>query len=237
MITNPVFNLALLKVDESLCSKYKDIANGNDKILIPFKVFNAHQQTITDSQTQSFQIHELATNVKRIWSVIIDQHQQITTDSINLPFHGSLKDSTTKVVSYNYRTGNSWIYSEPVEELDNKNNNVSLNHIKSAIFSQNKPMMISKITSTGTNAGITSNFEDDGKKMFCMVCPFDYSNESLKNVIQGASSSVPYEFHVKFESSPTNKMCINYCEVGYNLEIQGGNIKYVEKKGGTNRVY
>ncbi len=70
-----------------------------------------------------------------------------------------------------------------------------------------------------------------------MVCPFDYSEESMKNVLQGASSSTPYEFHVKFDAIPANKMCLNYCENGYNLEIQGGVIKYVEKKCWSNKVY
>ena len=59
--------------------------------------------------------------------------------------------------------GNSWIYSESVEDLENNNNNVTLNRIKSALFVQEKYKIIGRSTALDK---ITSNFESHDKKMF-----------------------------------------------------------------------
>ena len=231
-INNPVYNLCLLRMDESLCAKFNEIAcDPNEKIAIPFTTFRNHVSTLT-SQNNTVHIHETGTNLKRIWSVYTDAVQ--TTTGTVLPFKGSVKSSeqTHQIVKYNYKLGTQHVYSEPIEE--SLNNNITLNHVKNAVWSSDKPMMLSK-----TNQNRTGTlFEDATAGMFLTVANWTYSPEEMKEVCQGISSSNPIELNVSFNGVPASALLVhNFCELGYNLAIKNGMVRYEEQKPGSQSVY
>ena len=231
-IRNPVMNLALLRLDEGLCKKFNSISCDREKdIRIPFTTFHCHQASL-GSQNNTIHISENATNLKRVWSVYLDSAQSVTADIV-LPFRGCVNDSTgSRITKYNYRLGTKFVYNEPIEETNN--NNQTLMHVKNAVWSGDKPFMLSKSNSTYT----ATLFEDASHDMFFSVANMCYSPEETKGVVQGVSTSTPVELQVSFDSSPLGTIMVNnYCEIGYDLVIKGGMIRYEEQKPGSQSVY
>jgi len=232
-LENPVYNICLLEMDSSLCSKFNEIAcDPNETISIPFTTFRNHVSTLS-AVNNIVHIHETSTNLKRIWSVYTDAIQ--TTSGTVLPFLGSAKQTANgnKIVKYNYKIGGShFIYAEPVEET--LNNNITLTHVKNAVWSSNKPMILSKTNSTKTG----TLFEDANSAMFMTVANFTYSPEEMKAVHQGIASSTPIELNVVLNALPSSpKLVRNFCELGFNLVIRSGVVRYEEQKPGTASVY
>jgi hypothetical protein len=231
-INNPVYNLCLLRMDSSLCAKFNEIAcNPSERISIPYTTFRNHVSTLT-SQNNTVHIHESGTNLKRIWSVYTDAVQ--TTNGTVLPFRGSVKttQATHQITKYNYKLGTQFLYNEPVEEK--LNNNITLNHVKNAVWSSGKPMILSKTDTTRTG----TLFEEADAGMFMTVANMTYSPEEMKEVCQGISSTNPIELTVSFNGVPASALLVhNYCELGYNLTIQNGMVRYEEQKPGSQSVY
>ena len=74
--------------------------------------------------------------------------------------------------------------------------------------------------------------------MFLTCANMCYSPEEMKNVVQGVSSSTPIELQVSFENSPEGNLVVNnFCEIGYDLVIKNGMIRYEEQKPGSQSVY
>lgn len=232
-LENPVYNICLLELDSSLCSKFNEIAcSPTEKIEIPYTTFRNHVSTLS-AVNNIVHIHETSTNLKRIWSVYTDATQ--TTTGTVLPFLGSAKQTTNgnKIVKYNYKIGGShFIYAEPVEET--LNNNITLTHVKNAVWSSGKPMILSKTNATKTG----TLFEDVNAGMFCTIANFTYSPEEMKAVHQGIASSTPIELNVVLNAIPASaKLVHNFCELGFNLVIRNGVVRYEEQKPGAASVY
>jgi hypothetical protein len=231
-ISNPVMNLALLRLDEGLCSKFNSISCDRTKdIRIPFTTFHTHQASL-GSQNNTVHISENATNLKRVWSVYMDSTQSPAFGPV-LPFRGCINDTAARqITKYNYRLGTKFLYNEPVEETIN--NNQTLGHVKHAVWSGDKPFMLSK-----SNAAYTRTlFEDSNNYMFMTVANMCYSPEETKGVVQGVSTSTPVELQVSFATSPAGSLMVNnFCEIGYDLVIKGGMIRYEEQKPGSQTVY
>ena len=184
-LTEPVMNLNVLRMTPALCSKYNQIAcNENEKITIPFKTYRCHSSSLTTATKQQLSIHEMSTNIKRIWSVLTNAVPAID-DPQNLGFYGSVKDTSIKISEYNYQVGNQFIFSESVNELSNGNNNISLNHVKGGSFSHGKNTIM---TQPESETSIHNCFEASAKKMFHTCCSFDYSKESTREVTKGIST-------------------------------------------------
>jgi hypothetical protein len=230
VITEPVYNLALLRMDSALCSKYNEIScDPNSSIEIPFVTYKTHTQTL-QSQTNIVHISETATNLKRIWSVYLDQSQ--TKAGNVLPFRGSVRESNgLRLTKYNYRVGTTYLFNEPVQETTN--NNTSLQYVKDSIFAMKKPLIIAKSNSDQT----ATLYEDDNK--FVTVANFEYSSESMNPaVIGGISSTNPIQSETTFDSTPSSAIVNhNFCEVGYVMTIRNGIVQYVEPKPGSQSVY
>lgn len=230
-INSPVFNICLLKMDSSLCAKFNEIAcDPNEQITIPFTTFRNHVSTLT-SKDNVVHIHESGTNLKRIWSVYTDVSQTLT--GTVLPFVGSCKAAAgKKLVKYQYKIGTQHVYQEPVEE--SLNNNITLNYIKDAVWSQGKPMILSKINPTKTG----TLFEDATSAMFMTVANMTYSPEEMKNIVQGISSTNPIELSVTLDQTPTVALLVhNFCELGFNLVVKNGRVTYEEQRPGSQYVY
>jgi len=231
-INNPVYNLCLLRMDASLCDKFNEIVcDPNEKVAIPYTTFRNHVSTLT-SQNNIAHIHESGTNLKRIWSVYSEAVQNKT--GTVLPFVGSVKttESTHKITKYNYKLGTAHLYNEPIEE--SINNNITLKHVKNAVWSSEKPMILSKTNSAKTG----TLFEDATAGMFLTVANMTYSPEEMKEVCQGISSTNPIELNVSFNGVPASPLLVhNFCELGYNLTIQNGMVRYEEQKPGSQSVY
>jgi hypothetical protein len=233
-LSEPVLNLNLLRMTPSLCSKYNQIAcNEREKITIPFKTYRCHSSSLTSATKQQLSIHEMSTNIKRVWTVLTKSVHDVDAEQ-NLGFYGSVKDSSIKIDEYNYQVGNQFIFSEPVSEQNNRNNNITLNHVKGGSFSHGKNTIL---TQPESDSSIQNCFEASSKKMFHTCCSFDYSKESTKGVIQGISTSTPLLVSIKVNTAPNNYQMHNFVEIGYDLSIQNGELKYVEQKGGSNQVY
>ena len=233
-ITEPTLNLTILRMSPNLTAKYHSIAsNENEKIIIPFKTYRCHTSSLTTATKQQLSIHEMSTNIKKIWTVLTKTHNVIDSAQ-NLGFYGAVKDTDLVLESYNYQVGNQFIYNEPVNESTNNNNNVTLQHVKDASFSHDKKTIFSQPESTTT---LENCFESNSKKMFHTVCGFDYSVESKHGVVQGISSSTPIMVSITVDRNPQQYQMHNFCEIGYNLESMHGSIRYVEQKSGSNQVY
>ena len=233
-ITEPVMNLNVIRMTPELCSKYNQIAcNEKEQITIPFKTYRCHSNSLTSATQQQLSIHEMATNIKRVWTVLTKVTNAID-DTENLGFFGSVRDTSIQIQEYNYKVGNQSMYSEPVSEVGNNNNNITLNHVKGGSFSHGKNTIL---TQPESDDSIYNCFEASSKKMFHTVCSFDYSNESTKGVVQGISTSTPLLITLKTNVAPNAYQLHSFVEIGYDLSIINGEIKYVEQKAGSNQVY
>ena len=229
-VTEPVYNLALLRMSSELCSKYNEIScDPNSSIEIPFTTFKTHTQTL-QSQNNIVHVSETATNLKRIWGVYLDQTQ--TKAGNVLPFRGSVKEANgLRLIKYNWRIGTTYLFNEPVQETIN--NNTSLQYVKDSIFAMKKPLLISKANSTNT----ATLYEDDEK--FFVVANFEYSSEAMDpTVIGGVSSTNPIQSETTFDSTPSSAIVNhNFCEVGYVMTVRNGIVRYEEPKPGSQSVY
>jgi hypothetical protein len=229
-LTNPIMNLALLKMDNQLCSRYNAIAcDPNESIVIPFTTFRCHVHTI-NSQTSVVHINDASTNVRRIWSIFTPVSQSVS-NALKLPFKGSSKQASAaeKLVSYQYRLGNQHLYNEPVvETADNKE---TLFFVKDSVWSNDKPMLLAK-----NESSLVTNFESASKEMFFTVANMTYSPEEARGVVQGTSSAIPIELNVSFGATPT-LLVNNFVEIGFDLVIKNGQLRYQEKLPGSNTVY
>jgi hypothetical protein len=229
-ITEPVYNLALLRMSSELCSKYNEIScDPNSSIEIPFVTYKCHTQTL-QSQNNIVHISETATNLRRIWGVYLDQSQ--TKAGNVLPFRGSVKEANgLRLTKYNWRVGTTYLMNEPVQET--VNNNTSLQYVKDSIFAMKKPLIIAKANSTQT----ATLFEDDEK--FFTVANFEYSSESSDpSVIGGISSTNPIQSETTFDSTPSSAIVNhNFAEVGYVMTVRNGIVRYAEHKPGSQSVY
>jgi hypothetical protein len=238
VITNPTFNLCLVKVDESICKKYNQIAcDEKERVVIPYTTFHSHQSSIS-AQNQTVFISDNCTDLKRVYSVFsaAEGNKPGNSAGANTPaFHflGAVHDETnTRLISYNFKLGNKFIYNEDVQEV--LNNNISLNHFINAHYKGAKPccpaMFINK-RNYDDEVHFASNYETRGD---FVLCPnFTYSEEANKGVIQGVSAGgLPITAVFKFAASPASQPLINhnFVECGYDLVIQHGQLSYVEHR-------
>jgi hypothetical protein len=229
-LTNPIMNLCLLKMDNQLCSRYNAIACDPDQaIVIPFTTYRCHVHTL-NSQTSVVHINDASTNVRRIWSVFTPVSQTVS-NALKLPFKGSSKQgsSAEKITSYNYRLGNQFLFNEPVVEADD--NKETLFFVKDSVWSNDKPMLLAK-----NESSLVTNFESSSKEMYFTVANMTYSSEEMRGVVQGTSSAIPIELNVSFGATPT-LLVNNFVEIGFDLVIKNGQLRYQEKMPGSNTVY
>ena len=85
-------------------------------------------------------------------------------------------------------------------------------------------------------SSLVTNFESASKQMFFTVANMTYSQEETRGVVQGTSSAIPIELNVSFAATPT-LLVNNFIELGFNLVIKNGQIRYEEKLPGSNKVY
>jgi len=229
-LTNPIMNLCLLKMDNQLCSRYNAIACDPDQaIVIPFTTYRCHVHTL-NSQTSVVHINDASTNVRRIWSVYTPVSQSVS-NALKLPFKGSSKQASSaeKITSYNYRLGNQFLFNEPVVEADD--NKETLFFVKDSVWSNDKPMLLAK-----NESSLVTNFESSSKEMYFTVANMTYSSEEMRGVVQGTSSAIPIELNVSFGATPT-LLVNNFVEIGFDLVIKNGQLRYQEKMPGSNTVY
>jgi hypothetical protein len=153
------------------------------------------------------------------------------SNALKLPFKGSSKQASAaeKLVSYQYRLGNQHLYNEPVvETADNKE---TLFFVKDSVWSNDKPMLLAK-----NESSLVTNFESASKEMFFTVANMTYSPEEARGVVQGTSSAIPIELNVSFGATPT-LLVNNFVEIGFDLVIKNGQLRYQEKLPGSNTVY
>ena len=229
-LSNPIMNICLLKMDNQLCSRYNAIAcDPSESIVIPFTTYRCHVHTL-NSQTSVVHINEASTNVKRIYSVFTPVSQSVG-HALVLPFKGSSKQGSDaeRITSYTYRLGNQFVFNEPVvETTDNKD---TLFFVKDAVWSTDKPMMLSK-----NESSLVTNFESAVKQMYFTTANMTYSQEETRGVVQGTSSAIPIELNVSFAATPT-LLVNNFVEIGLDLVIKNGQIRFQEKLPGSNKVY
>ncbi len=153
-LTKPIYNLCLLSMDESLCSKFNQIAcDPSSEIRISFTSYHTHVSTISSLQNV-VHINENCTNLKRIYSVYLNTSHTVQNQAV-LPFLGSVSNKpSSKVSRYNYRIGSKWVYNESIDEY--ANNNLTLQYAKDSVWGQNKQMVICKQNTENTT---TNNFE------------------------------------------------------------------------------
>jgi len=232
-ISDPCFNICLIKVDESICKKYHQIAcDENERVVIPYETYHNHQASIS-SPNQTVFISDNCTDLKRVYSVFHgNTNVGLPVNTQPYPFVGSVHEAdANKVVGYNYKLGNKFIYNEEVAETDN--NNISLNHFLNAHYKGAKPccpaMYIAKLNMEEDDDTWTSNYESN--KSFVLCPNFTYSEEASKTIQGVSAGGLPITATFKFGATPslTNN---NFVQCGYQLVIENGQLSYAENKLG-----
>lgn len=215
-IKDHVLNLFLLRVDESICRTYSNIACGeNKRFTIPYTTYHTHISGIT-SQSQTIFIDDDKTNVKRIFTVFhapnansgFVENQQV------LRFTGYTKSSPIqkRAISYNYRLGYKAIHNEDAQ--DTVNNNISLSHFVNSVYKNARPccphFYLTEVNHRSTTKFAT-NYESEHASI--LATNSTYSNESKTNdVIQEVSSrSLPISCVFEFGST-SYPICENFEE-------------------------
>ena len=226
-LSTVTWELALLEISSELCKQFNQIAcDDNESLIIPFKTFHHHQNTIT-SQKQTVSISDACTDLR---SILVVLTPNVDTFQDNMPpsrFLGSVHNDqlTEKVISYNFKVANNHIYNEPI--IETTNNNESLLRLKNSVFktSGNENMYVSR-----SDPDDTSDFRSlyENGHNFVMAAGFEYSNESSM-VSQGISTGGhPVQFTVTMGAASPNITCHSFAECAYNLSIKNGQVSYVE---------
>jgi hypothetical protein len=219
-------------MDEGLARRFNQIATSGAEVRIPFTTFHTHMASV-DASNMTINIHENATNFKKIWTCLTELKSDADKDVYN--FRGGIYDDDWKVSYYNYRLGTTFVYNEAVQETHS--NFRTMQHVKNALGVTDNYTMLSEsvVISQVNDAPIGTIHESTG---FHTVANFDYAPEE-RLMIQGVSSSNPIELHLKFDKYATTKnvMCLNFAELCYDLVFRGGVVSYEEQKPGTQSVY
>ena len=224
-VRDVIMHLETIRADENLCQKFNQIAcDGDKEILIPFTTMHAHQSYLQARGQNIVRIHESATNLKRIFSVYLDNADITTVVSANAyKFLGGSAEPSKKVLRYNVRVGSKWLYNDYVTTTAE-----AVMHLKNSLGMQNTPLVLETVNS----AFIT--YADVSKMIH--VVDFGYTNEKF---LDGISSNTPIEFYVDMSSIYTQNTSImhSFTELNYNLSIKKGQVSYVEPKPGVGTVY
>jgi hypothetical protein len=224
-VRDVIFHLETIRADESLCQKFNQIACSQDKeILIPFTTMHAHQSYLQAKGQNIIRIHESATNLKRIFSVYLDNTditKPISEEAYK--FLGGSADPAKKVLRYNVRVGSKWLYNDYVETTAE-----AVMHLKNSLGMQNTPLVLET-----ANSGFVT-YADVSKMIH--VVDFGYTNEKF---LDGISSNTPIEIYVDMSSiySLNTTVMHSFTELNYNLSIRNGQVTYVEPKPGVGTVY
>jgi hypothetical protein len=231
-LSDVALNLSLLRMDESLCAKFNSIAcDPNEEIRIPFSTVRSHKTTIS-SKSSTTRVHETCSALKRIWAVLTNPSEGVTTTR-NLLFAGA--DGTTNgvVESYNYKVGSQFVYNEPVQCT--ASGAETIQHIRNALWMDANTASALSIES----GNYKTFFSNSTAGAFLTVASFDYSPEAAQGVIQGISSSTPIEYSMTLASNPpTGGWALTlFAECAFDLVIRRGQVTYEECKPGSNVVY
>ena len=220
-----IFHLETIRADESLCQKFNQIAcDGDKEIIIPFTTCHAHQNYLQARGQNIVRIHESATNLKRIFSVYLDNTDITTLVSAKAyKFLGGSGDLAKKVMRYNVRVGSKWLFNDYVETTAE-----AVMHLKNSLGMQNTPLVLET-----ANSGFVT-YADVSKMIH--VVDFGYTNEKF---LDGISSNTPIEIYVDMSSTYTVNSSVmhSFTELNYNLSIRNGQVTYVEPKPGVGTVY
>ena len=223
VVRNPVYNMELRRIDESLCRKFNEIACSSDEeIVIPFSTMHAYTSVLQKNQN-ILKVHEAATNLKRIYNVFIKTDDDTTDTAGNAYALRGGSASDRSIVSFNARLGSKWVYNEAVStEVQ------MLTHLKNALGMSDKVLKCEDENSNGTPL-----FKS---RAYIAVADFQYTDDKFLN---GVSSSTPIEQYVDMGSGYTTNdlMAYSFVEMGYNLTIKGGQVRFVEQKPGSHQVY
>jgi hypothetical protein len=219
-----IMHLETIRADESLCQKFNQIACEDKEILIPYSTCHAHQSYLQSKGQNIVRIHESATNLKRIFSVYLN-NSDISTLVTNRAYRfiGGMEDVPKKVMRYNVRVGSKWLYNDYVETSAE-----AIQHLKNSLGMQDTPLVLETADST------FETYADTSKLIH--VVDFGYTNEKF---LDGISSNTPIEIYVDMSSTYTQNTSVmhSFTELNYNLSIKGGQVSYVEPKPGQGTVY
>lgn len=254
-ITNPVWYLQLMRMDEGLARRFNQMAVSGEEIRIPFHTYHTHHSSVQANE-QLVYIHENATNFKKIMTMLrTSQSARLVSGTIGTAqetggtpsnavqskqvpdgMAGGI-DSNYKVTQYNYRVGVQHVYNEPVAETNT--NARTLQFVKQAFgipdeMTTGLELVTYPTEEADANRIATPTFQ---RSRWMAVASFDYSPAD-SDVVQGISSSNPVELDIKFSGTPPNgATLLNFCELGYDLVFRGGAVHYEEQKPGSQSVY
>ena len=234
------YNIALLKLDTGLSTKFNAIAQKDETIIVPYTTYTNHVSAITGTQNTMF-VSDATTDLRRLYVVVTDAATPSFTGPSTGPtqalqFYGARLDpelatGSTKIHSYNFKIGNKHLYNEPVEEIM-LDNTVSLNHFINAHYKgkADKPIYASRVNMLNPAVNFySSNYEST--KSFVMAGNFTYSSEADSGMTQGVSlAGLPCQAEFKFDAEPVNKVAHGFSECGFYAVIKNGDVSYVEVK-------
>ena len=233
-LSDCVFNLALLKLDNSLTSRFNDIATKGDTLYLPYTTFHCHNSSVS-AQQQTVFVSDATTDLRRLYVVMTDSGRNASSQVMK--FYGSKPDAMTlqtvtggvtdvSVDAYNFIIGNKHIFNSPV--IDGQfDNTLSLENLRNAHY-----LGSTDKSATGSQYWYT-NYES--RKAFVLAGNFTYSDESNHGMVQGVNlAGLPAQCDLSFNAAPVNKVIHSFAEVGYYLVIKDGDVNYVEVKKDMN---
>lgn len=239
-IEDVVYNLCLVKVDESLAKKFNSIGSSEtEDLVIPFETFRNHTATST-AMRQTLFVSEACTDLKRLYVIWKDHTNALQVGGEPNAFLGSVRNVAAngaalgkKITSYNVRVGNKYVWNEAVEET--RNNNISLAHFINAHYlgADDNMLYVQKVDPSLEDS--QALFESG--RNFALAANLTYSEENEKGVIQGINTGgLPVQVEVKFDTTP-NLSVHSFAQCGYELHIKHGQVSYVEVRSGDDTSY
>jgi hypothetical protein len=229
-LTNIAYNMEIRTLDEALCKKFNQIACSGDEIRIGFKTMHTHS-AILNSTKNIVKIHESATSLDRVWNVFQNTSgMNSLTRASAYDLIGGVGSTGNRIISrYNARIVSQWLYNDYISEgTAAEGNAVTISHVKNALDSQDKPLVmefIDKVT------------HKPSARHYVQCLDFQYSGNS--GFVNGISTSTPLEMYFELPAgyASNDVVCYSFAEISYDLVVKGGVVHYEEVRPGSNSVY
>lgn len=234
-INDIVYNLCLVKVDEGLCKKFNQIAcSETENLIVPYTTFRNHTAT-QSAQRQTVFVSEACTDLQRLYVMWVSaQTNTPTVGKQPNEFVGAVHNAANdRLVSYNVRVGNKYVWNEAV--MEERSNHISLQHFIDAHYlgTDDKTMFVQNWDRTESTP---KTFFESGRD-FVVAANLTYSDETDKGVVQGINTGgLPVQIEAKFEGDP-NLTVHSFAQCGYELHIKHGQVTYVEVRSGDDTSY
>ena len=221
-ISDVKYNMTLLKADESIISRFNNLANESSELVIPFTTYRTYNNSLNGSKA-TLQVTEACSDLRRVHSVILSTSSETqpvdTKYSTNMSFIGGCDHSSTSVTSYQLQVGTKFIYNEPI--VSAYDNNDLLQQVQYASYSK-LPISATRLKKDDTTPLYQT---EDFTLTSCFT--FDDPNSYTNGISLG---SLPLVLKLELSASASSALCQTFSELGFDLVIKDGTMMVRDRK-------